>query len=206
MGRINLYNCTDEELVSFAQKGNSEAKEIVVERNKNLVKSIAHSFFLVGGDEEDLLIEGMIGVSKAVDGFKQSNDSVNEQSRNDFNAYANRCIRNQIIIAIRRANAAKNAPLNYYISLTGLTSEDAGESRFVIDKVSDPETEFIDKENADELRKKIENALSKLENEILGMYLQGYSYQEIGNKIGKSTKAVENAVQRIRKKVKEIIV
>ncbi len=196
---MQLELLSDNELISLAQNGNIEAKETVVARNKNLVKSIAHSFFLIGGDEEDLLIEGMIGVSKAVDGY----DIANSQGC-DFNAYANRCIRNQIIATIRKANSSKNIPLNYYISLSGLGDE-TGRSELVIDTLSNPESNYINKETAEELKTKIKGALSKLENDTLTMYLHGYSYREIGEKTNKNVKSVENALQRIRNKVKELI-
>ncbi len=199
--KMDLSKLTNEQLVVLAQNSNEEAKELVILRNKNLVKSIAHSFFLVGGDEEDLLIEGMLGVSKAIDGFNKNNLA----ECKDFSSYAGKCIRNQIILAIRKATSKKNAPLNYYISLTGINDETADKSFLVIDKVSDPVDEVIDRENVEELKTKINLALSKFENEVLTMFLEGYSYKEICERLGKNEKSVENAIQRIRNKVRFLI-
>lgn len=195
---MNLSEFTDEELVSLAQNGNGDAKEIVIERNKNLVKSVAHGFFLIGGDKEDLIIEGMIGVSRAVDTYN---------GKFGFGTYAYKCIRNNIINAIRNANRSKNIPLNNYISLTGFSDSDSDtdKTEIIIDAAIDPETEYINKESAEELKSKIKQSLSKLESEILSMYLNGDSYQEIGRKLGKNVKSVDNAVQRIRNKVKQIV-
>lgn len=193
---MNLSELTDEELVSLAQNGNGDAKEIVIERNKNLVKSVAHGFFLIGGDKEDLLIEGMIGVSKAVDTYN---------GKFGFGTYAYKCIRNNIINAIRNANRSKNTPLNNYISLTGFSDSDTDKTEIIIDTATDPETEYINRESAEELKSKIKQSLSKLESEILSMYLNGDSYHEIGCKLGKNVKSVDNAVQRIRNKVKQIV-
>lgn len=183
---------SDEELVKLAKNGDSDAMESVILRYRYLVTSIAHSYFLSNGDVEDLVQLGQIAVFKAITTFN---------GKVEFKYYVYKCVKNAVITAIKNANALKNQPLNNYISLTGVLDGDQDKTGLVADVKSDPEQSLINVESEMELNDKIKNILSKYENEILSLYLKGYSYTEIGLKLNKNTKSIDNALQRIKNKL-----
>lgn len=193
---MNFENYADELLVEESRKGNAKATEIIILRYKNLVKAVARSYFLAGADIEDLLQEGDIGLFKAIEGFNGTSS---------FKSFAYLCVKNAVLSAIKKSNSNKNKPLNNYISLSGIDGNDADKSEIVIDTGFDPETGYINKEAEKELKSKIKDQLSAFEHKILTKYLQGYSYLEIGDDLGKSQKSIDNALQRIRKKLKTAI-
>lgn len=187
------YNRTsDEELVISAKNGDDGAMEELFNRYKGMVKAVSRSYFLVGGDTDDLLQEGMIGVYNAIETFNGSSS---------FKAYTYKCVKNKIITLIKKSLRHKSLPLNNYVSLSGILDGDMDKTEFVVDDVSDPEEEYINRESEAELKKKIFSLLSRYEKEIFLLYLQGYSYDDISIKTKKKVKSIDNALQRIRKKI-----
>ncbi len=190
-----LDKLTDEELCFRAQSGDLEAVNLILERYRTMVKSVVHSYFLSGGDREDLLQEGMIGVFKAVNGYN---------GKAGFRTFAALCIKRSVLSAIRVGSREKHKPLNNYVSLSG-AGEDGGCELLIGREVLDPETEYINNESLAELTEGIHFTLSKFERKVLALYLDGYSYETIGEKLGKSAKSADNALQRIRRKIERIV-
>ena len=188
-------NLPDEKLVEMSKSGDNLATETLILRYKNLVKGIARSYFLADGDPEDLLQEGDIGLFKAIEGFNGTSS---------FKSYAYLCVKSAVISAIKKANSNKNKPLNNYISISGIDGSDTDKSDIVVDSGVNPETGYINKETEFELKENIKNTLSLLEYKILTKYLAGYSYLEIGSELSKPVKSIDNAIQRIRKKLKAV--
>lgn len=184
---------TDEELVALA-KTDEEACNVLIGRYLNVVKSVSRSYFLTSGDIDDLIQVGMIGVFKAISTYNGASS---------FRTYAYKCIKTSIFSAIKQANCKKNLPLNNYISLSGSIDEndDLDKSDIVMDINNNPEKAVMDKEAENELKAIINDVLTELEHKILILYLQGYSYFDIAEKSGKNIKSIDNALQRIRKKI-----
>ena len=180
---------SDEELVVLAQNKDENATDELITRYKNYVKKIVRPFFLVGGDTEDLIQEGMIGIFRAIETFN---------GKSSFKSYVYLCVKSGIVSLVKKYNSDKNKPLNNFISISyplDTTDEIAATT------CSDPEKNVIESEREKELICKMKDKLSDLEFKILSLYLNGYSYGEIGIKTGKNVKAIDNALQRIRKKV-----
>ena len=200
--KIDLSALSDEELVKVAQTGDHSALEEIVSRYLNLIRSRAGSYFIPGAEKDDIIQEGMIGLYKAVMEFDETKTAY-------FRSFAAACIRNNIITAVKTAARKKNMPLNSYISLTkGNYDEDGGETLLdimALDAQSDPETIVIDRESADGIEYTINKALSKLELQVLLEYLSGGSYNDIAQKLGRDVKAVDNAIQRIKKKLETLL-
>ena len=181
--------------------GDSDAEDVLYIRYKQVVRSKARTSFLVGADREDIIQEGMIGLYKAVCDYEFGKQA-------SFRAFAELCITRQIITAIKSATRKKHIPLNTYVSLSRPVYEDGDGERTLIDvlettRISDPEEALIGRESYEAVARDIENALSKLEREALSLYLQGLSYQQIAAAMGRSTKCVDNAIQRVKKKLEE---
>ncbi len=189
---MDYQSLSDEKLAEIAKSGDTVAMEILINRCRQMVLSVARTYFLAGGDTEDLIQEGMIGVFKAV---------TNYDCKSNFKAYAFVCIKTSILSLIKRYSAEKHKPLTNYISLSGYADFDSDKTDIVLDENYEPEREYINKESVLELKATIKNALSNYENQILSLYLQGYSYDEIANISKKNTKSIDNAIQRIRKKL-----
>jgi len=191
-------NMADEDVAGAAQKGDSLATEYIIKKYKNLVKSRARTYFLIGADKEDIVQEGMIGLFKAIRDFKPDKTS-------SFKAFAELCITRQIITAIKTATRQKHIPLNSYISLNKPVFDEDTEQTLLDTlsekKVFDPEEIMITKEHFSDLREKMSKNLSKLEWNVLSLYLDGKSYTEIAKRINKSEKSIDNALQRIKRKV-----
>lgn len=192
---------TDEELIRRIRLNDPDAEDVLYLRYKQVVRSKARTYFLVGADREDIIQEGMIGLYKAVCDYEFGKQA-------SFRAFAELCITRQIITAIKSATRKKHIPLNTYVSLSRPVYEDGDGERTLIDvlettRISDPEEALIGRESYEAVARDIENALSRLEREALALYLHGLSYQQIASAMGRSTKCVDNAIQRVKKKLEE---
>lgn len=188
----DLLQLTDEQLCQLAaSQAESQAEELLVSRYTRLVRMGARPLFLAGGDSEDLIQEGMLGLLKAIRTYDPARQA-------QFRTYADICIRSQLLSAIRRAACDKHSPLNDYISFETPLFDTLV---FLKDQKDDPETVLIGKEEWKERMGALKDQLSGFEMDILQLYLSGYSYAEIAQRTGKTPKSVDNAVQRIRRKV-----
>lgn len=192
------YEMLDEELVSSAKGGDDHASEYLINKYRNFVRVKAKAYFLIGADREDIIQEGMIGLYKAIRDFRADKLS-------SFRAFAELCITRQIITAIKTATRQKHIPLNSYISLNKpIYDEDS--DRTLLDvissiKVSDPEELVINQEASATMRERIRKNLSELECRVLTAYLEGKSYQEMANELNRHVKSIDNALQRVKRKL-----
>lgn len=193
---MEYKNLSDEQLVSLAQNNDLKATDVLVERYKSTVASITRSYFLIGGDKEDLLQEGMIAMYSAMNSY---NGQVT------FKSYVYTCVKNRIVSLIKSSNNQKNKPLNNYVSLSGSVDGDADKTEIIVDSGFGPEEIFINRETVIELNQKIKKVLSEYEYTILSQYLTGLSYAQIAEKIGEKVKSIDNALQRIRQKLSVLI-
>lgn len=196
----NYDTLTDEELVELSSAGDKNATEYLLSRYKNAVRAKARMYFLAGADRDDIVQEGMIGLFKAIRDFDISKQA-------SFKSFAELCVRRQIITAVKTATRKKHLPLNSYVSLSKPAFQEDGEGYF-LDILSEleemgPEELFISKENAKDMGVKIKESLSKLEREVLDMYVEGMSYQEIAKRMNRPPKSIDNALQRIKKKLEK---
>ncbi len=189
---------SDETMVELSREGNQEAEEALIERYRRFVKGKARSYFLIGADREDIIQEGMIGLYKAIRDY-----NIDKQA--SFKAFADMCIKRQIITAIKSATRQKHIPLNSYISLDKPVFEENSERTLMdiltSDKVTDPETITVFKEELDYIEAKLADSLSKLEWKVLRKYVFGKSYLEISEELGRPMKSVDNALQRVKRKL-----
>ncbi|MEG9429467.1 MAG: sigma-70 family RNA polymerase sigma factor [Christensenellaceae bacterium] len=183
---------SDEELAVIS-RADECAAEALMTRYKKAVKSIARQYFLAGGEEDDLIQEGTLGLFKAITTY----DGVSA-----FKNYALKCIRSSIISTVRKSTSDKSKALNGYIPI--YAGEDDDKTPFIKDGVIDPEEEYINVEAAREFMANVKQALSGYEYDILTTYLEGYSYADIAARVKKNVKSVDNAVQRIRKKIAKV--
>ena len=196
----NYKEYSDELLVDMARHGDEKAEDFLLKKYKDFVRSKARAYFLVGGDSDDLIQEGMIGLYNAISHYDESKAS-------SFMTYAAICINNKLLSAVSADNRKKNEPLNGYVSLYSVITDDAGEEASLSDVLPDtdyvnPENIILNEEQEKLARKRLLGKLSRLEKEILSYYLEGMSYSEIAAIIGKTEKSVDNAIQRIRSKMK----
>jgi len=200
-GFIDCRNCDDEELVCLACQGDLLAEEYLINKYKKLVKIKARSYFLIGADTEDIIQEGMIGLYKAVRNYQFKKLS-------SFKAFAELCITRQIITAIKSATRQKHIPLNSYISLNRpIYNEDSDRTLLdIVDNISinDPQDLFLNSEKLNNLKARIKKILSDLERDVLESYLDARSYQEIAVDLGRHVKSIDNALQRIKRKLELI--
>ena len=190
---------SDEELVSGYQNGDNYAADFLVCKYKNFVRMHARPYFLVGADSDDLMQEAMIGLYKAIRDYKSEKGVV-------FMTFASLCIERQIITAVTAYNRQKNSPLNTYISLDTPVVDESGDETVLSDVISseeglNPEEIFIAGEQTKQFLIKLTENLSKLERQIFELYIKGFSYAEIASRLNKTSKAVDNAIQRIRAKI-----
>ncbi len=196
-------NISDKELIELSRSGNGYATEFLLEKYRNFVRARSRTYFLIGADREDIIQEGMIGLYKAIRDYKPD-------AQASFKSFAELCITRQIITAIKTATRQKHIPLNSYISLSKPIYDDENE-RILLDVVNerkkiDPEEIMINKERFKLLEKKLSQILSKLEWKVLANYLDGKSYSEIAASVNKSEKSIDNALQRIKKKIEKNII
>ncbi|MGL5576632.1 MAG: RNA polymerase sporulation sigma factor SigH [Sarcina sp.] len=193
-----LLEKTDEEIALAAKEGNDVAQEYIIAKYEHFIKAKAKSYFLIGADKEDIYQEGMIGLYKAIRDFKQEKVGA-------FKSFAELCITRQIITAIKTATRQKHIPLNTYVSLNKPIYEEDSERTLldVIDgvKITDPETLLIGKEEVADIEEQIRKVLSGLEMEVLNSYLDGKSYQEIALDLDREAKSIDNALQRVKRKL-----
>lgn len=187
----------DEEYVLRAKNGDDGACEYILNKYKPMVRSVSRAYFLLGGDREDIVQEGMIGLYRAVCSYSPA---VSEDEMAGFATYANICVRRQILSAIKAAARQKHMPLNDYVSLNSEENTSSLEAAGLLN----PEEIVIHREALDILHDKIEGRLSKFEKQVLEQYLKGCKYEEIGAVLGKESKSIDNALQRIKKKLKEV--
>lgn len=197
-----FIKATDEDLISLARQNNRFASEYLVVKYKNLVRAKARPYFLIGADREDIVQEGMIGLYKAIRDYREGKLS-------SFRSFAEICITRQIITAIKAATRYKHVPLNSYISLSSPMFEQDDkrtiEDIMSPDTVCDPEEILIIKEDFSRIENKLGKALSSFEYKVFESYLSGSSYQEIAKELGKSMKSVDNALQRIKRKLEKCL-
>ena len=190
---------TDEQLVQLVQQGSESAETELFSRYKYLVTKICRGYFIVGGDIEDLTQEGMIGLYKAIKSFTPDKDA-------SFKTFASVCIKHQVQVAIKSANTTKNRPLSSAVSFQSFQS-DPNSSNFDYLPVelvleTTPAEKVIDKENYTALKTLIKSILSKNEYKVLALYLQGYSYKEISQKLNITKKSIDNSLTRIKTKLR----
>lgn len=201
-GFLEFKDKLDEEVVMEAKASNNKAQEYLISKYENFVKAKAKSYFLIGADKEDIYQEGMIGLYKAIRDF-------NPEKSTSFKAFAEICVTRQIITAIKTATRQKHIPLNTYVSLNKPIYEEESE-RTLLDvlsglKISDPEELMISKEQMHFIEEKISEVLSGLEREVLTSYLDGKSYQEIACDLERHSKSIDNALQRVKRKLEKCL-
>ena len=193
---------SDEDAVRLCHEGDAEAEEYLLNKYKNFVRSKARSYFLIGADHEDIVQEGMIGLYKAIRDYRSERLS-------SFRAFAELCITRQIITAIKTATRQKHIPLNSYISLNKPLYDEESD-RTLMDIIMEgsagnPEDLIINQENLGNIHQKINEVLSSLEQEVLSAYLDGKSYQEIAKNLGRHVKSIDNALQRVKRKLEKYL-
>lgn len=197
-----LEQMSDEEIAVLAQQGDNEATEWLLNKYKNFVRSKARSYFLVGADHEDIVQEGMIGLFKAFRDFKPDKLA-------SFRAFAEICVTRQIITAIKTATRQKHIPLNSYVSLNKPIYDEESD-RTLMDVITErratnPEELIIGQEDLSSINDRIGEVLSDLEWEVLTAYLEGKSYQEIAQELGRHVKSIDNALQRVKRKLEHLM-
>lgn len=198
-------NESDEMLIERLRDGERDITDFIMNKYKNLVRSKAKSMYILGADTEDLIQEGMIGLFKAIRDYDAGRDA-------SFYTFAELCISRQMYTAVQASNRKKHMPLNSYISLYATNENESGESygeEFInflgFEPAKNPEQLLIDKENVISLERKIEEELSTFENQVLDLYLTGMSYSQIARVLGRDEKSTDNALQRIKNKIRKVI-
>lgn len=197
---------SDEELMIYLRDGEAGIMDFIMNKYKNLVRSKAKSMYILGADKDDLIQEGMIGLFKAVRDFDSGRDA-------SFFTFADLCISRQMYTAVQASRRQKHIPLNTYISLYATVQENADRNEEDIALVNilalkseqSPEEMLIDKENVEQLEKIIEKELSSFEKQVLDLYLTGMRYTQIAKVLGKDEKSTDNALQRIKTKLRRVI-
>ena len=202
MGFSELHILTDEQLLLMSQEGSETAEELLIEKYKNLVKLCSKNYYINGADHDDVVQEGMIGLYKAIRGYDAGRDA-------SFKTFAEKCINNQILTAIKKADRLKHQPLNESVSISQSIvreTEDGGGEAVLGDVLQDtrgkePEVQMLLQEIIRFLKDHDQDTFSKLEQQVLDEKLKGKGYQEIAEALGRSPKSIDNTLQRIRKKV-----
>lgn len=197
-------NITDEELIDRLRSGDAPIMDYICNKYKKLVRSKAKSMYILGADSEDLIQEGMIGLFKAVRDYDSGRDA-------SFYTFADLCISRQMYTAVQAAKRQKHIPLNSYISLNaGDSGKEEGEERSLLEALADrtemnPEELFLDKERVNYLESVIEKELSSFEKQVLDLYMTGMSYTQIAKVLGRDEKSADNALQRLKSKIKKML-
>lgn len=195
---MNYEGLTDEELIRQIRNQDSAAMDYLLDKYRNMVKRETREIYIIGADSEDLMQEGMIGLFKAIRDY-------NEDKKCGFHTFATLCVKRQICTAVTSSNRKKHYPLNHYVSFY---SQDEETNSSVMDMLtaedmSNPETNLLLQERLGGIMEQIDTVLSKYERQVLEMYLDGCSYGQIAEALGKPEKSIDNAIQRIRKKMSE---
>ena len=205
MTKEQIYkSAKDEELVLMAQNGDDTAQEFLLDKYKSLVRAKSRAYFLIGADSEDIIKEGMIGLYKAVRDY-------NEEKNASFRSFAELCVNRQMITAIKAATRQKHQPLNSYVSLNKPVYEEESEQTYMdflqssSDSLLNPEALLIGQENKNFLEDQMTKNLSSFETRVLVLYLQGRSYFEIAHVLDKPEKSIDNALQRVKKKLEKFL-
>lgn len=198
---IRYEKLSDTALVRLAQSGDAKAQAALLEKYAEFVRLKARSYFLIGADHEDIIQEGMIGLYKGIRDYRDDREA-------SFKAFAEICITRQIITAIKTATRQKHTPLNSYVSLTNPVGDGRDSDRVVMDflvsdNALDPAELVISTEEAQSIKTNFGKMLSGLETEVLRLYIQGRSYQEIAENLDRHVKSIDNALQRIKRKVEQ---
>ena len=193
----NYQNLRDEELIEKLRLGDEKIMDFILDKYKPLVRKKANAMYLIGGDTDDLIQEGMIGLFKAIRDY-------NKEKESSFYHFAELCIGRQIYTVVEASNRKKHAPLNSYVSLYSGTNEDGVvlADSLTTGAMENPEQMMIDQENLVLFMERLKERLSKMEGQVLDLYLAGLNYQQIAEEMGKSPKAIDNALQRIKTKVR----
>jgi RNA polymerase sporulation-specific sigma factor len=196
---VPLVELSDDQLVARFQGGDLEAVHTLIERYRRFARAKARGYFLIGADSDDIEQEGMIGLYKAARDFRPDRQS-------SFRAFAELCVTRQVITAVKTATRQKHQPLNQYVSISGVRGGDEPGERSVEDLlddhlVPDPADEVVSQERIADMRRSMAEMLSVLEVDVLRLYVEGKSYQEIGERLGRQVKSIDNALQRIKRKL-----
>lgn len=198
----SLDKLSDEALIGLINSGNSDAQDYILNKYKAVVKTKARAYFLIGADRDDIIQEGMIGLYKAVRDYQPDRHA-------SFRAFADLCINRQIITAVKTATRQKHLPLNSYVSLNKPLSDEENMHTYMdmLKEVetTNPESMIISRENLDYIETNIAKILSKFELKVLSLYIAGKTYAEIAQAIGKPEKSVDNALQRVKKKIEKFL-
>ena len=200
--QVDFTELEDEAIIELVHKGNSDALDFLIHKYRNFVRAKARSYFLIGADREDIVQEGMIGLYKAIRDYKGDKLA-------SFKAFAELCITRQIITAIKTATRQKHIPLNSYVSLDKPIYDEESD-RTLMDvisgaKVLDPEELIINQEEFDHIEIKMAELLSDIERKVLSLYLDGQSYQEISEELNRHVKSIDNALQRVKRKLERYL-
>lgn len=204
-GKYEEYGqCTDSELIDRLRRGEEPIMDYICDKYKNLVRSKAKSMFILGADSEDLIQEGMIGLFKAVRDFDSGRDA-------SFHTFAELCISRQMYTAVQASKRQKHFPLNTYVSLDSSETVSDGQDGMILAELladraeQSPEELFLDKERVAYLEETIEKELSDFEHQVLDLYMTGMSYTEIAKVLGRDEKATDNALQRLKSKIRKML-
>ncbi|MEI5909176.1 RNA polymerase sporulation sigma factor SigH [Bacillus spongiae] len=192
----------DEKIIELVHRGDSDALDFLIRKYRNFVRAKARSYFLIGADKEDIVQEGMVGLYKAIRDYK-------EDKLTSFKAFAELCITRQIITAIKTATRQKHIPLNSYVSLDKPIYDEESD-RTLMDvitgtKATDPQELIVNREEFDNMEDKMAELLSDLERKVLALYLDGQSYQEISEELDRHVKSIDNALQRVKRKLERYL-
>lgn len=193
-----LADLTDEALVERFQRGDIDALNVLIERYRRFTRSKAHMYFLVGAESDDIEQEGMIGLYKAARDFRADRQA-------SFRAFADVCVTRQVLTAVKAATRRKHQPLNQYVSISAPKGGERGD-RSVEDLLDaseslDPAEAVLSRERMDTMRRSVADTLSGLEVDVLRLFVEGKSYQEISDRLGRHVKSIDNALQRIKRKL-----
>ena len=195
---MSFDGCSDEVLIVRLRLGEEDIMEYILEKYKPMVRKKANALYLIGGENEDLIQEGMIGLFKAVRDFDIEKES-------SFAAFAQLCISRQLYSALQASNRKKHRPLNTYVSFS--VEDQEGQSvleETFTHKTSNPEEWILEQEKLEEFQKNLKECLSTMEQQVLGLYLEGHNYIRISEILEKSPKSIDNALQRIRQKIRQL--
>lgn len=198
----NLLTLDDDGILELIQQGDNQALDYLIHKYKNFVRAKARTYFLIGADKEDIIQEGMIGLYKAIRDY-------NETKMTSFKAFAELCITRQIITAIKTATRQKHIPLNSYVSLDKPIYDEESD-RTLLDviagsKAIDPQELLVNQEKFGDMELKLSELLSEFEKGVLQLYLEGRTYQEISVDLNRHVKSIDNALQRVKRKLEHLM-